>query len=106
VTVQVPRDAKGKGGRNQHFALIASEQIVSSDIVVLSGGSDGIDGNSPAAGALVDGATIARAEERGYSVSAALAAFDGHTLLERLGDTIVTGPTGNNLRDLRVLLAP
>jgi hydroxypyruvate reductase len=106
VTVQVSRGAKGKGGRNQHFALIASEQIVSSDIVVLSGGSDGIDGNSPAAGALVDGATTARAEEMGYSVSATLAAFDGHTLLERLGDTIVTGPTGNNLRDLRVLLAP
>ena len=106
VTVQVSRGAKGKGGRNQHFALIASEQIVSSDIVVLSGGSDGIDGNSPAAGALVDGATTARAEEMGYSVSAALAAFDGHTLLERLGDTIVTGPTGNNLRDLRILLAP
>ncbi len=106
VTVQVPRDATGKGGRNQHFALIASEQIAGSDIVVLSGGSDGIDGNSPAAGALVDGTTIARAEEMGYPVSAALAAFDGHTLLERLGDTIVTGPTGNNLRDLRVLLAP
>jgi len=106
VTVQVSRDAKGKGGRNQHFALIASEQIVGSDIVVLSGGSDGIDGNSPAAGALVDGATTTRAEELGYSVSATLAAFDGHTLLERLGDTIVTGPTGNNLRDLRVLLAP
>ena len=106
VTVQVPRDAKGKGGRNQHFALIASEQIVGSDIVVLSGGSDGIDGNSPAAGALVDGATTTHAEEMGCSVSAALATFDGHTLLERLGDTIVTGPTGNNLRDLRVLLAP
>lgn len=106
VTVQVPRDAKGKGGRNQHFALIASEQIVGSDIVVLSGGSDGIDGSSTAAGALVDGATTTRAEETGYSVSAALAAFDGHTLLERLGDTIVTGPTGNNLRDLRILLAP
>lgn len=105
VTVQVSRGA-GKGGRNQHFALIASEQIAGSEVVVLSGGSDGIDGNSSAAGALVDGKTQARAEEIGYPVSAALAAFDGHTLLEQLDDTIMTGPTGNNLRDLRVLLAP
>ncbi len=106
VTVQVPRDATGRGGRNQHFALIASEQIVGSEIVVLSGGSDGIDGNSLAAGALVDGTTDVRAETAGYPVSAVLAAFDGYTLLERLGNTIMTGPTGNNLRDLRVLLAP
>jgi hydroxypyruvate reductase len=106
VTVQVPRSATGRGGRNQHFALIASEQIAGSEIVVLSGGSDGIDGNSPAAGALVDGATLARAEEMSYPVREALIAFDGNTLLTRLGDTITTGPTGNNLRDLRVLLAP
>ena len=106
VTVQVPRDAQGKGGRNQHFALLASTPIAGGEVVVLSGGSDGIDGNSSAAGALVDGTTLVRAEEKGYPVSAALAAFDGHTLLERLGDTITTGPTGNNLRDLRVLLAP
>lgn len=106
VTVQVPRDATGRGGRNQHLALIVSEQIAGSEIVVLSGGSDGIDGNCPAAGALVDGTTIARAEATDYPVSAAIAAFDGYTLLERLGDTIMTGPTGNNLRDLRVLLAP
>ncbi|HEY6375270.1 MAG TPA: DUF4147 domain-containing protein [Edaphobacter sp.] len=106
VTVQVPSDATGRGGRNQHFALIASQQIAGSEIVVLSGGSDGIDGNSPAAGALVDGTTLARAETTGYPARAALAAFDGHTLLERLGDAITTGPTGNNLRDLRVLLAP
>ena len=106
VTVQVSRDAQGKGGRNQHFALLASTPIAGGEVVVLSGGSDGIDGNSPAAGALVDGTTLVRAEEKGYPVSAALAAFDGHTLLERLGDTITTGPTGNNLRDLRVLLAP
>jgi glycerate 2-kinase len=106
VTVQVAHDATGKGGRNQHFALVTSEQIAGSDIVALSGGSDGIDGNSPAAGALVDGSTRTRAEEADYPVNAALAAFDGYTLLDRLGDTIITGPTGNNLRDLRVLLAP
>jgi hydroxypyruvate reductase len=73
-------------------------------MTVLSGGSDGIDGHSPAAGALVDGTTVTRANEAGYSVTAALAAFDSYTLLEKLGDAVVTGPTGNNLRDLRILL--
>jgi hydroxypyruvate reductase len=105
VTVQVPLGMSGKGGRNQHFALLCSESIADSEITVLSAGSDGIDGNSPAAGAVVDPSTTRRAEAAGYSVAAALAAFDSNSLLTLLGDTIVIGPTGNNLRDLRVLLA-
>jgi len=105
VTVQVPSGSTGKGGRNQHFALLCSECIAGEEITVLSAGSDGIDGNSPAAGAVVDPSTTRRAEAAGYSVAAALAAFDSNTLLTLLGDTIVIGPTGNNLRDLRVLLA-
>ena len=73
----------------------------------MSAGSDGIDGNSPAAGAVVDGLTVARAVEmRAIRVGGALAAFDSYSLLGALGDAIVTGPTGNNLRDLRILLAP
>jgi glycerate 2-kinase len=106
VTVQVPTGSSGKGGRNQHFALLCSEGIAGDEITVLSAGSDGIDGNSPAAGALVDGLTTKRAEAVGYPVAAALAAFDSYSLLALLGDTITTGPTGNNLRDLRILLAP
>lgn len=106
VTVQVPAGATGKGGRNQHFALLCSEGIAGDEITVLSAGSDGIDGNSPAAGAVVDGSTAKRAEVAGYPVPAALAAFDSYSLLAGLGDTIMTGPTGNNLRDLRILLAP
>ena len=105
VTVKVPLGTSGKGGRNQHFALLCSESIADSEVTVLSAGSDGIDGNSPAAGAVVDPSTTRRAEAAGYSVAAALAAFDSNTLLTLLGDTIVIGPTGNNLRDLRVLLA-
>jgi glycerate 2-kinase len=105
VTVQVPLGSAGKGGRNQHFALLCSEGIAGEEVTVLSAGSDGIDGNSPAAGALVDGLTTKRAEASGYSVAAALAAFDSYSLLDALGDTITTGPTGNNLRDLRILLA-
>jgi glycerate 2-kinase len=106
VTVQVPAGTVGRGGRNQHFALLCGEAVAGSEITVLSAGSDGIDGNSPAAGGLVDGSTTARAAAGGYSVGAALAAFDSYWLLASLRDAIVTGPTGNNLRDLRILLAP
>jgi len=106
ITVRVPPEAAGKGGRNQHFALLCSEQIAGQAITVLSGGSDGVDGNSPAAGAVVDGTTTERATLAGYPVAQALDAFDAYSLLMLLGDTITTGPTGNNLRDLRILLAP
>jgi glycerate 2-kinase len=106
VTVQVSSGASGKGGRNQQFALLCAESIAGSEITILSAGSDGIDGNSPAAGAMVDGSTMARADAAGYSVESALASFDSYSLLSSLGDTVTTGPTGNNLRDLRVLLAP
>jgi hydroxypyruvate reductase len=106
VTVRVPREATGRGGRNQHFALLCSQLIAGEAITVLSGGSDGVDGNSVAAGALVDGMTVGRADVAGFSVARVLAEFDAYSLFARLGDAIVTGPTGNNLRDLRVLLAP
>jgi hydroxypyruvate reductase len=106
VTVQVPTGATGRGGRNQHFVLLCSERIGAEKTTILSAGSDGIDGNSPAAGGVVDQLTAARAEAAGYSVEAALSMFDASTLLMSLGDAIVTGPTGNNLRDLRILLAP
>jgi hydroxypyruvate reductase len=105
ITVQVPAEATGKGGRNQHFALLCGELIAESEITVLSAGSDGIDGNSPAAGGLVDGTTMVRAEAANYTVAAALLAFDAYSLLALLGDTVSIGPTGNNLRDLRILLA-
>jgi hydroxypyruvate reductase len=102
----------GIGGRNQQFALACAEQISGQDITVLSAGSDGIDGNSPAAGAVVDGSTLSRIDV-GVEVPAigaevvrqTLATFNTFPLLEALGDTITTGPTGNNLRDLRILLA-
>jgi glycerate 2-kinase len=105
VTVAVPPEAAGRGGRNQHFALLASELIAGDSIVVLSAGSDGVDGNSPAAGAIVDGTTNARAAREGFPVERALGTYDSYSLLALLKDVIVTGPTGNNLRDLRVLLA-
>ena len=60
VTVRVPPWCAGRGGRNQHFALLCSERIAGDEITVLSAGSDGMDGNSPAAGAVVDGRTVAQ----------------------------------------------
>jgi len=104
VTVTV--DSKpGIGGRNQQFALYCAQRIQGENISVLSAGTDGIDGNSPAAGAVVDGTTMARAQARGLSAPDALAAFDAYPFFDALGDTIMTGYTGTNVRDVRVLLA-
>jgi len=103
VTVKVTNG--GLGGRNQQFALACAEKIEEQNIAVLSAGTDGIDGNSPAAGAVVDGTTVARARARGLDSRVALHKFDAYPLLKALGDAIETGATGNNLRDLRILLA-
>jgi glycerate 2-kinase len=103
VTVKVTDG--GVGGRNQQFALACAQKIVRDHITVLSAGTDGIDGNSPATGATVDGTTIDRAEARGLNPKTCLAGFDAYPFFDALGDAIVTGPTGNNLRDLRILLA-
>jgi len=103
VTVHVRNG--GVGGRNQQFALYCAEKIAGENVCVLSAGSDGVDGNSSATGAVVDGITVERANARGLDASAHLCAFNAYPLFEALGDAIVTGPTGNNLRDLRVLLA-
>ena len=103
VTVKVTNG--GVGGRNQQFALACAEKIAGENITVLSAGTDGIDGNSPAAGGVVDGSTVERAREKGLDPRAALEKFDAYPFLSALGDAIETGPTGNNLRDLRILLA-
>ena len=95
----------GVGGRNQQFALACAEKIRGENIAVLSAGTDGVDGNSSAAGAVVDGTTVKRARSRGLAVHAALEKFDAYPLFKALGDAIEIGPTGNNLRDLRMLLA-
>lgn len=106
VTVTIPQGGGGNGGRNQHFLLEAARRMASEEFVVLSVGSDGVDGNSPAAGGVVDGTTVERAMQVGIPVDDALRSFNSYPLLEKLGDAITTGPTGNNLRDLRILLAP
>ena len=104
VTVKVPAVA-GQGGRNQHFALYCAQEIASENIVVLSAGTDGIDGVSPAAGAVADGSTVERAQQAGLDPEQHFKAFNSFPLFEKLGDSIQTGPTGNNVRDLRMLMA-
>jgi hydroxypyruvate reductase len=103
VTVKVSNG--GVGGRNQQLVLALAEKISGENITVLSGGTDGIDGNSAAAGAVADGTTVQRAESRGLNPALALSRFDAYPFFNAIGDAIMTGPTGNNLRDLRVLLA-
>ncbi|HET7209171.1 MAG TPA: DUF4147 domain-containing protein [Terriglobales bacterium] len=103
VTVKVSNG--GTGGRNQQFALAVARQIAGESITVLSAGTDGIDGNSPAAGAIADGATLDRAKAQSLDPQAALASFDAYAFFQALDDVIVTGPTGNNLRDLRIFLS-
>ena len=108
VTLPATHDTAGTvgiGGRNQQLALYSAMLLGPGDdlVAILSAGSDGIDGNSPAAGAVVDRATI----EGDASPQAlhALETFDAYSFLSSRGAAIVIGPSGNNLRDLRILIA-
>jgi hydroxypyruvate reductase len=105
VSVTLPEKV-GEGGRNQQFALWCADEAARRGVAatILSVGSDGIDGNSQAAGAVCDETTPEAARQAGWSVADALAGFDAGPLLRVVGATIETGPTGNNLRDLRMLL--
>jgi len=100
-----PVKGNGQGGRNQAFVLDCVPKIAGQCVAVLSAGTDGIDGNSPVAGAIADGESAARAESLGLNPDEFLARADSYRFFERLGDTIMTGSTGTNVRDLRILLA-
>ncbi|MBI3403830.1 MAG: DUF4147 domain-containing protein [Acidobacteria bacterium] len=103
--VSCPVTGNGLGGRNSAFALHCAEKISGKQVVVLSAGTDGVDGNSPAAGAVADGETLARARAAGLDSTDYFRRSDAFSFFKKLGDAIETGPTGNNLRDLRILLA-
>lgn len=97
--------ATGRGGRNQEFALAAAMAMArSGEGVLASIGTDGIDGPTVAAGAIVDAMTIARAQALGLDASVALARHDSHPFFQALGDLVITGPTGTNVGDLQVFL--
>jgi glycerate 2-kinase len=96
---------QGRGGRNQEFALAAAIAIAGlRDTVILSGGTDGTDGPTDAAGAIADGTTVARAEDQGLNAAAFLANNDSYRFFDALGDLIKTGPTGTNVADVQVIL--
>ncbi len=102
--LRITRSAAGRGGRSQHLALALAEHLRGiPGWSFLAAGTDGIDGNSDAAGALVDGDTCKRAELAGVSVAQALARFDSYRALLAAGALLRTGPTGNNLQDLHLL---
>jgi len=100
-----PVTGDGTGGRNSSFVLACVPKIAGKNVTVLSAGTDGIDGNSPAAGSVANGETDARARAAGLDPADFLKRGDAYSFFKTLGDAIVTGPTGNNLRDLRILLA-
>ena len=99
-----PVRGDGVGGRNLETVLRCAMGLKERDVVVLSAGTDGIDGNSPAAGAIADRTTLARARSLGLDPAEFLARSDSYTFFDQLGDLIVSGPTGTNVRDLRILL--
>ncbi len=102
-----PVKGAGMGGRNQAFVLWAARKIAERGMraTVLSAGTDGIDGNSPAAGAVADERSVSRAEALGLDPAEFERRSDSYRFFERLDDLILTGPTGNNVRDLRMLVA-
>jgi hydroxypyruvate reductase len=100
-----PVRGDGLGGRNSAFVLECVERIAGRKIAVFSAGTDGKDGSSPAAGAAADGTTLERALAAGLTPQEFAARGDSYSFFRELGDAVETGPTGNNLRDLRILLA-
>ena len=111
-----PVRGAGLGGRNSETALraaVESEKFFEdgargarpSHFVALCAGTDGLDGNSPAAGATADDTTLARARRRDLDPQTFLENSDAYSLFDALGDALVTGPTCTNVRDLRILLA-
>ncbi len=96
---------KGLGGRNQEFVLAAALDIAGHPgLVVLSGGTDGTDGPTDAAGAIADGQTVQRANGAGVSAMTRLVENDSYHFFDAIGDLVKTGPTRTNVMDVRLLL--
>jgi hydroxypyruvate reductase len=96
---------KGKGGRNLEFSLAAALNLAGlTGVCLLSGGTDGTDGPTDAAGAVVDGDTVRRALSKGLNPREFLAENDSYHFFQHLNDLLITGPTNTNVMDLRVIL--
>jgi hydroxypyruvate reductase len=93
----------GRGGRNTHLALHAARRLRADErLTILAAGTDGTDGPTSDAGAMIDAGTIERAGIAGIDVERALAEFDSGTTLEASGDLVYTGPTGTNVGDILI----
>jgi hydroxypyruvate reductase len=104
TVVRLPEDP-GRGGRCQHLAVAAARHLAGhADFLLLAAGTDGRDGASEDAGAIVDGGTVARAEVSSLDAEAALSAADSGSFLEATGDLVHTGPTGTNVGDIVLAL--
>lgn len=100
TTIRLP-EHPGRGGRNQHLALAAAVALSGTPgVCLLAAGTDGTDGPTEDAGAIVDGGTLARGQAEGLDAGAALAGADSGRFLEASGDLLSTGPTGTNVTDL------
>ena len=103
LTVTLTGD--GVGGRNQEFALAAGLHLNGTGgILILSAGTDGIDGSSDAAGAIADGETVQRGGYEGMEAADYLDRNDSFSYLDAIGDTVVTGQTGTNVMDIRLVM--
>jgi len=104
TTVSITGD--GLGGRCQEFALAAALDISENEnIVILTAGTDGTDGPTDAAGAVIDSGTIQRATEKGLDPKKYLSDNNSYHFFKNLNDLIITGPTNTNVMDLRIVLA-
>lgn len=94
----------GVGGRNQEMVLAAVAPLSHESVVFISCGTDGIDGNSPAAGAVADGESFAKAHRAGMNPEKYLERNDAHSFFHALGDAILTGYTGTNVMDIQIMV--
>jgi glycerate-2-kinase len=96
----------GTGGRNQELALSAAARIEDLDALIATLATDGIDGPTEAAGAVVDGSTMRKASSMNLNIREFLKKNDSYTFFRNIGDGIITGPTGTNVNDLTIILVP
>ncbi len=97
-------EGNGKGGRNQELVLGAIKEIAGKDMVIASCGTDGIDGQTDAAGAIADGTTLKRASKKNIDPDEYLKENDSYNFFKQLGDLLITGQTGTNVMDVQVII--
>ena len=96
---------QGLGGRNQELALSAALYLEGAETCVIASlSTDGVDGPTEAAGAVVDAYSLKRASELGLDAEKSLAENDSYSFFAKLGDLIITGPTGTNVNDISVIV--